>query len=115
MGPGRIDDRWPASSCWKRRRAARYCDPGPVDIEAEAAKLRQELIDAAREFGLPAIRVESDDEGANAVNQAVQEVLGQIAQNQRQAVSPGATLERVAGALRFESATTDGPGRQAVG
>jgi peptidyl-prolyl cis-trans isomerase C len=63
-------------------------EPTPGEIEAEAAKLRQLLHDAGRELGLLGI---SDEGGgrAAAVDQAVREVLAQIAGNQRQVFGLG--------------------------
>lgn len=64
-------------------------EPGPAEIEAEAARLRQTLRDAARELELLALSVESDQGRAAAVDQAVREVLAQIAGNMRQVVGLG--------------------------
>jgi hypothetical protein len=60
-------------------------DPGPEDIEAEMAKIRQELTDAARSHGLLTVRGdEAADAGrAVATEQAVRELIRQVAQDQR--------------------------------
>jgi hypothetical protein len=63
-------------------------EPAPGEIEAEAAKLREMLRDAARELGLLGITVEGDGRAA-AVDQVVQEVLARMAGNQRQVVGLG--------------------------
>jgi peptidyl-prolyl cis-trans isomerase C len=63
-------------------------EPGPGEIEAEAANLRQMLRDAARELGLLRINVEGVGRAA-AVDQAVSEVLARIAASQRQVIGLG--------------------------
>jgi hypothetical protein len=64
-------------------------EPGPGEIEAEAAELRRTLRDAARELGLVGIDVESGEGRAAAVDRTAREVVGQIAGNQRPVVGLG--------------------------
>jgi parvulin-like peptidyl-prolyl isomerase len=62
--------------------------PEAAEIEAEAARLRQRLRDAARQIGIAPVTA-AGPEPAAALDPTIMEVLGQIARNERQVTGLG--------------------------